>query len=109
MDVLVPKVIFTLISKGNSIFFWTAVDTARSFQQAKTKFYFEPKKGIVSLEQKLPMPLAAFNETPAFHVSQNRKRGQLRFFLYSIHYVVSVFWASFKRMECSILFKKLKI
>lgn len=78
MDVLVPKVILTLISKGNSIFFWTAVDTAGSFQQAKTKFYFEPKKGIVSLEQKLPLPLAAFNETPDFHVSQNRIWGELR-------------------------------
>ncbi|ODN01102.1 Apolipophorin [Orchesella cincta] len=66
IDVLIPKVVLTLISKGKSIFFMTAIDTASNFQQAKTKFIFDSGKGIISLEQKLPMSLAAFNETPSF-------------------------------------------
>ncbi|CAL8109862.1 unnamed protein product [Orchesella dallaii] len=66
IDVLIPKVVLTLISKGKSIFFMTAIETASTFQQAKTKFIFDSSKGIISLEQKLPMSLAAFNETPNF-------------------------------------------
>lgn len=69
LDVVTPKFIAVLISKGQSIFFMTAIEIAAAFQQAKTKFYFEPNKGIISLEQKLPMPLASFKNTPNFRVS----------------------------------------
>lgn len=33
---------------------------------AKTNFIFDPREGIVLLEQKLPMPWHAFNRTPDF-------------------------------------------
>ncbi|CAH1158795.1 unnamed protein product [Phyllotreta striolata] len=44
----------------------TALEIENRQREAKTKFYFEPDDGIMLLEQKLPMPWHAFNETPKF-------------------------------------------
>ncbi|XP_018566495.1 uncharacterized protein LOC108907336 [Anoplophora glabripennis] len=44
----------------------TALEAENRQRVAKTKFVFEPDDGIMLLEQKLPMPWHAFNETPKF-------------------------------------------
>ncbi|KAJ8955430.1 hypothetical protein NQ318_003528, partial [Aromia moschata] len=44
----------------------TALEIENRHREAKTKFIFEPDDGIMLLEQKLPMPWHAFNETPKF-------------------------------------------
>lgn len=43
------------------------------YREAKTKFIFEPKTGIMHWEQKLPMSWHAFNETPKFDVSNQQR------------------------------------
>mgnify|MGYP006989417296 FL=1 len=44
----------------------SALDADIRYRKAKTKFVFDIDKGIILLEQKLPMSWHAFNETPKF-------------------------------------------
>ncbi|XP_067622386.1 uncharacterized protein Apoltp [Eurosta solidaginis] len=44
-----------------------ALEVADVYRVAKTKFIFDPEKGVIDFEQKLPMSWHAFNETPIFH------------------------------------------
>ncbi|XP_055591953.1 uncharacterized protein LOC129743787 [Uranotaenia lowii] len=44
----------------------TALQAENRYREAKTKFIFDPDRGIMELEQKLPMSWHAFNETPKF-------------------------------------------
>lgn len=44
----------------------SALQAESRYREAKTKFIFEPKSGIMCLEQKLPMSWHAFNRTPEF-------------------------------------------
>lgn len=44
----------------------TALQAENQYREAKTKFIFDPDRGILELEQKLPMSWHAFNETPKF-------------------------------------------
>lgn len=43
-----------------------ALQTEDVYREAKTKFVFDPEKGKIEWEQKLPMAWHAFNETPQF-------------------------------------------
>lgn len=43
-----------------------ALQTEDVYREAKTKFIFDPEKGKIEWEQKLPMAWHAFNETPQF-------------------------------------------
>lgn len=43
-----------------------ALQTEDVYREAKTKFIFDPDKGKIEWEQKLPMAWHAFNETPMF-------------------------------------------
>jgi hypothetical protein len=72
-----------LYSKGNDLFSQTALEAGGRYQNAKTKFVFDADKGMISLEQKLPMPWAAFNETPDFQVGQE-ECSLIRFIIKSI-------------------------
>lgn len=44
----------------------TALQAEDRYREAKTKFIFSPQKGLLCLEQKLPMSWHAFNQTPEF-------------------------------------------
>ncbi|XP_012252389.2 uncharacterized protein LOC105683963 [Athalia rosae] len=44
----------------------TALQAENRYREAKTKFIFSPEKGLLCLEQKLPMSWHAFNQTPEF-------------------------------------------
>uniref|UniRef100_A0A182IB32 Uncharacterized protein n=1 Tax=Anopheles arabiensis TaxID=7173 RepID=A0A182IB32_ANOAR len=44
----------------------TALQAEDHYREAKTKFIFDPERGVMELEQKLPMSWHAFNETPKF-------------------------------------------
>ncbi|XP_046620371.1 uncharacterized protein LOC124305239 [Neodiprion virginianus] len=44
----------------------TALQAENRYREAKTKFIFSPEKGLLHLEQKLPMSWHAFNQTPEF-------------------------------------------
>lgn len=44
----------------------TALQAENRYREAKTKFIFSPQKGIILLEQKLPMSWHSFNQTPEF-------------------------------------------
>lgn len=44
----------------------TALQSDDKYREAKTKFIFDPDKGVIELEQKLPMSWHSFNETPMF-------------------------------------------
>jgi len=54
---------------GGDLFFSTILEAGARRQKEKTKFIFDTNKGIISLEQKLPMPWKSFNETPQFEVT----------------------------------------
>ncbi|KAG7207006.1 hypothetical protein KM043_000897 [Ampulex compressa] len=45
----------------------TALEAESRYREAKTKFIFDPHRGLMCLEQKLPMSWHAFNQTPEFH------------------------------------------
>lgn len=45
----------------------TALQAENRYREAKTKFIFDPRQGLMCLEQKLPMSWHAFNQTPEFH------------------------------------------
>lgn len=45
----------------------SALQAESQYREAKTKFIFDPHKGLLCLEQKLPMSWHAFNQTPEFH------------------------------------------
>jgi hypothetical protein len=44
----------------------TALQADNKYREAKTKFIFDPDRGVMELQQKLPMSWHAFNETPKF-------------------------------------------
>ncbi|CAB3385673.1 Hypothetical predicted protein [Cloeon dipterum] len=44
----------------------TALDAENNNREAKTKFIFEPAKGFIELEQKLPISWHSFNERPNY-------------------------------------------
>ncbi|XP_039297130.1 LOW QUALITY PROTEIN: uncharacterized protein LOC111054146 [Nilaparvata lugens] len=52
----------------------SALDNEMSNHKPKTLFLFSPEKGFIILEQKLPMPWHAFNETPNFQEIPEYKR-----------------------------------
>ncbi|XP_054083621.1 apolipophorins [Zeugodacus cucurbitae] len=43
-----------------------ALEIANMYREAKTKFAFDPEKGAIDFEQKLPISWHTFNETPKF-------------------------------------------
>lgn len=45
----------------------SALQAESQYREAKTKFIFDPNRGLMCLEQKLPMSWHAFNQTPEFH------------------------------------------
>ncbi|XP_043519972.1 uncharacterized protein LOC122533896 [Frieseomelitta varia] len=45
----------------------TALQAESRYREAKTKFIFDPREGLMCLEQKLPMSWHSFNQTPEFH------------------------------------------
>lgn len=44
----------------------TALQAESRYREAKTKFIFDPNRGLMCFEQKLPMSWHAFNQTPEF-------------------------------------------
>ena len=68
MDETVQEILVTLYTKGGDLVYQTVLEASTRYQKAKTKFIFDPRKGLVELEQRLPMPWHAFNETPTFTV-----------------------------------------
>lgn len=58
--------IWDLLRNKLSRFAQTALQADNQYREAKTKFIFDPDKGVLELEQKLPMSWHAFNETPKF-------------------------------------------
>jgi hypothetical protein len=44
----------------------SALQTEDVYREAKTKFIFDPEKGFIEWQQKLPIAWHAFNETPHF-------------------------------------------
>lgn len=45
----------------------TALQAESRYREAKTMFIFDPNRGLICLEQKLPMSWHSFNQTPEFH------------------------------------------
>jgi len=68
LDETLQDLLVLFCTKGSDLFSQTVLEAGGRHQNAKTKFVFDADKGIISLEQKLPMPWAAFNETPDFQV-----------------------------------------
>jgi hypothetical protein len=68
LDESIQELIILVYTKGSNLFTQTVLEAGARYQTAKTKFIFDSEKGVISLEQKLPMPWAAFNETPDFQV-----------------------------------------
>ncbi|CAG7726200.1 unnamed protein product [Allacma fusca] len=56
--------LIVVYTKGGDLLYQTILQAGARYQNAKTKFIFDPNKGIMELEQKLPMPWNAFNQTP---------------------------------------------
>lgn len=44
----------------------SALQTENTYREAKTKFIFDPDRGFIEFQQKLPVAWHAFNETPHF-------------------------------------------
>ncbi|XP_065216942.1 uncharacterized protein Apoltp isoform X2 [Planococcus citri] len=51
----------------------TALENEMKVHKPKTKFLFDPESGIIKLEQKLPFPWHAFNETPIYEEIEEYK------------------------------------
>ena len=68
LENLIQDIFITLYTKGPELMSQTVLEANSKYQQAKTKFIFDSDKGIIELEQKLPMPWSAFNEQPVFSV-----------------------------------------
>ncbi|XP_035714331.1 apolipophorins isoform X2 [Folsomia candida] len=66
LDETIQEILVLLYTQGSNLYSQTVLQASARHQSAKTKFIFDSDKGIISLEQKLPMPMAAFNETPDF-------------------------------------------
>uniref|UniRef100_A0A8W7PWS0 Vitellogenin domain-containing protein n=1 Tax=Anopheles coluzzii TaxID=1518534 RepID=A0A8W7PWS0_ANOCL len=58
--------VFRLIGRKLLHLEQTALEAEDHYRKAKTKFIFDPDRGVIELEQKLPMSWHAFNETPKF-------------------------------------------
>uniref|UniRef100_A0A182X323 Uncharacterized protein n=1 Tax=Anopheles quadriannulatus TaxID=34691 RepID=A0A182X323_ANOQN len=58
--------VFRLIGRKLLYLEQTALEAEDHYRKAKTKFIFDPDRGVIELEQKLPMSWHAFNETPKF-------------------------------------------
>jgi hypothetical protein len=54
------------------IFLLIFVSIFNSNREAKTKFVFEPEKGIIKFEQKLPISWHSFNERPNYEVKEKK-------------------------------------
>lgn len=61
-----------------------ALQTEDVYREAKTKFIFDPDKGKIEWEQKLPMAWHAFNETPLFdEIAEYKMFNDIQSFLFS--------------------------
>ena len=61
-----------------------ALQTEDVYREAKTKFIFDPDKGKIEWEQKLPMAWHAFNETPLFEqIPEYKLFNDIQSFLFS--------------------------
>ncbi|XP_036320515.1 uncharacterized protein LOC118735030 [Rhagoletis pomonella] len=58
--------IYALIRNKMRNYALNALEIASIYREAKTKFVFDPEKGVIDFEQKLPVSWYAFNETPKF-------------------------------------------
>jgi hypothetical protein len=58
--------LWEVVRNKMSRFAQTALQADNRYREAKTKFIFDPDKGVMELQQKLPMSWHAFNETPKF-------------------------------------------
>uniref|UniRef100_A0A182PT02 VWFD domain-containing protein n=1 Tax=Anopheles epiroticus TaxID=199890 RepID=A0A182PT02_9DIPT len=65
---IVPRLsqMWKVVSKKFMHLAQTALQAEDHYREAKTKFIFDPDRGVMELEQKLPMSWHAFNETPKF-------------------------------------------
>lgn len=61
-----------------------ALQTEDVYREAKTKFIFDPDKGKIEWEQKLPMAWHAFNETPLFQdIPEYKLFNEMQSFVFS--------------------------
>ncbi|KAJ8665451.1 hypothetical protein QAD02_007113, partial [Eretmocerus hayati] len=75
----------------------TALQAESKYREAKTKFIYDPRNGLMCLEQKLPMSWHAFNQSPEFQeIPEYRGIADLRSYFSTSN---TTFWTLYYKIK----------